>query len=282
VQVVELIEICLKTNRTKMATSKGIIDFQGTIGGITFYRRKGKLCARQAAGPSKEKIAASKKCKRTRENNAEFKGAVTASKLLRQGLNPFIKDFADWNISGRLNGVFRKVIDRSAGIRGERPIEILPNKNLLIGFNLHKEVSFDSTFQAPFTASANSDRNEVTLRIPDFDSSKLINAPAGATHFRIVHAITVVPKFVYDPLSKRYLRADGITEILNGDSYSDYIALNGMIGSDIILPTVLPSTTIISSDSGIVCLIGIQFYQEVNSEKYLLSDGSCMKIYNVF
>lgn len=265
-----------------MATPKGLIGFQGTIDGITFYMREGKPCARKAAGPSKEKISTSRKCQRTRENNAEFKGAVAASKLLRQGLNPFIKDFADWNISGRLNGVFRKVIDRSAGIRGERPIEILPNRDLLIGFNLHKEVSFDSIFQAPFTASVNSDRNKVTLRIPDFDASKSINAPSGATHFRLINAVTVVPEFVYDPLSKRYFPADGITEILKGDSCSDYIPLNGMIGSDIILAIVLTSPTIISSDSGIVCLIGIQFYQEVNSENYLLNDGSCMKICGIF
>ena len=265
-----------------MATPKGLIGFQGTIGGISFYMRKGKPCARKAAGPSKEKIATSKKCKRTRENNGEFKGAVAASKLLRQGINPFVKDFADWNISGRLNGVFRKVIDRSDGIRGERPIEILPNKDLLTGFNLHKEVSFDSIFQAPFNASVNSDRNEVMLRIPDFDTSKMINSPAGATHFRIVNVITVVPKFVYDPLSKRYFRADGITEILKGDSYSDYIPLNDRTGSDLILTAVLPRSGIIPLDSGIVCLIGIKFFQEVNIEKYLLNDGNCMKICGLF
>lgn len=265
-----------------MATPKGLIGFQGTIGGISFYMRKGKPCARKAAGPSKEKIATSKKCKRTRENNAEFKGAVAVSKLLRQGLNPFVKDFADWNISGRLNGVFRKLIDRSAGIRGERPIEILPNKDLLIGFNLHKEVSFDSIFQTPYAASVNSDRNKVTLTIPDFDASKLINAPSGATHFRIINTITVVSDLVYDPLSKQYLRADGMTEILRGDSFSDYIQVFGKVGFSIVLEGSLPGASIIIQNSGVICLIGVEFYQEIASEKYLLKASNAMKIYEVF
>jgi hypothetical protein len=55
-----------------MATTKGIIGFQGTIDGISFYERKGKSCARKAGGPSKEEISTSKNCQRTRENNAEF------------------------------------------------------------------------------------------------------------------------------------------------------------------------------------------------------------------
>ena len=265
-----------------MATPKGLIGFQGTIGGISFYMRKGKPCARKAAGPSKEKIATSKKCKRTRENNAEFKGAVAASKLLRQGLNPFVKDFADWNISGRLNGVFRNVIDRAVGIRGERPIEILPNMDLLIGFNLHKEISFDSIFQAPVTASVNSDRNEVTLHIPDFDTSKLINAPAGATHFRILHAITVVPKFVYEPSTKQYFRTDGMTEILRNYTYSDYIPLRENTGSHLTLSTSLQDSPTINPNSGLVALIGIEFYQMISGLYYPLSSRNCMKIHKVF
>jgi hypothetical protein len=264
-----------------MAIPKGIIGFQGTIGGISFYMRKGKPCARKTGGPSKETIINSKRCQRTRENNAEFKGAIAASKLLRQGLSPFIKDFADWNISGRLNGVFRKVIDRSNGIKGERPVEIIPHKGLLTGFDLNKEVSFDSILQAPFNASVNSDRNEVRMIIPDFDVAKFMNPPVGATHFRIVNAIAGVPKFVYDSSAKQYFRSDGMTEVLKGYSFSDYISIKGKACSDIIIRAGLSADTMISG-TGIVSCIGIQFYQETNTGKYLLNSGSCMKICAIF
>src|SRR5438105_4206377 len=107
-----------------MATAKGIVHLEGTIDGISFYMRKGKRCVRKAGGPSKEKIATSASCQRTRENNSEFKGAAAASKMLRMGLGVFIMHFADWNVSGRLNGIFKKIIDRAVGVRGERPVEI--------------------------------------------------------------------------------------------------------------------------------------------------------------
>ena len=265
-----------------MATPTGIIGFQGTIGGISFYMRKGKPCARKAGGPSKEKIATSKHCQRTRENNAEFKGAVAASKLLRIGLGSFTKSFSDGNLSWRLNSIFKKIIERVNGIRGERSVEILPNKDLLVGFNLNQEVLFDSIFQAQFSVVVNASRNEATIIIPDFDTTRLVNAAVGATHFRLISAITVVPKLVYDALAKQYFRADDMGGVLRADAFSDYISLDGMAGSEIVLNTLLPGSPMISGDSGLVCCIGIEFYQEVGGVKYILQSANGMKIVDVF
>jgi hypothetical protein len=265
-----------------MATPYGIIGFQGTIGGISFYMRNGKPCARKAGGPSREKIASSEKCQRTRENNAEFKGAIAASKFLRLGLNAFRKNYSDWNLSGRLNGLFRKMIGQGNGLRGERPVEILNNKDMLIGFNLNKDVSFDGIFKAGFSLSANASRNECTIMVPDFDAGKCLDAPSGASHFRLVNAITVLPEFSYDPLAKDYFRADGMNLVLKANAFSDYLSLDGNIGSDITLTASLPASPLVSAESGLVCCIGISFYQEVAGSMYLLQSGAAMKIMEVF
>jgi hypothetical protein len=265
-----------------MAISTGIVKLQGTIQGISFYERKGKLCARKAGGPSKEKIASSEKCQRTRENNAEFEGAVAASKALRTGLGSFTMKFADWNLSGRLNGVFKKAADRATGIRGQRPIEILPNKDLLEGFNLNKEMAFDGVFKAPFTSSVNALRNEVTITIPDIDIRKAIDAPGGATHFRIVNAITVLPKFVFDPLSKKYLRADGTYDITRGYVYSDFISLSGNAGSVTNITATLSGAPVIDFESGLIACVGIEFYQMVNGKQFPLKGLACMKVSKIY
>jgi hypothetical protein len=194
----------------------------------------------------------------------------------------FIKDFADLNISGRFNGIFRKVIDRGTGIRGERPVELLPNKDILVGFNLHKEISFDSIVQANVNSSINAERNGVRLTIPDFDISKMINAPAGSTHFRLINALTVVPKFVYDPLVKQYFRKDGSVVILRAHSYSGYRAIDENTGGDLVMVSALENSPDIDPESAVISLIGIEFYQKIVEVNYSLASNRCMKIVEVF
>lgn len=51
-------------------------------------------------------------------------------------------------------------------------------------------------FSAPFTLTANVDRNESTLSVPAFNPLNFLNIPSGATHFRIINALSVISDFV--------------------------------------------------------------------------------------
>ena len=67
-----------------MAKQKGLIQFEGTIGCINFYFRKGKAVARKSGGGFNVKAIKTKASMvRVRENGSEFGAASRAKKLLR-------------------------------------------------------------------------------------------------------------------------------------------------------------------------------------------------------
>lgn len=66
----------------------------------------------------------------------------------------------------------------------------------LKGLDFNRNISFNGIFSAPFTLTANVDRNESTLSVPAFNPLNFLNIPSGATHFRIINALSVISDFV--------------------------------------------------------------------------------------
>lgn len=62
-----------------MATYSGIVDLKGTIGNLSFYKRKGVNCVRRPGGFTKEQLQTDPRLRRVREHNAEFSAQSMAS-----------------------------------------------------------------------------------------------------------------------------------------------------------------------------------------------------------
>jgi hypothetical protein len=266
-----------------MARQKGIIRIKGSLGGITFYQQEGDNFSRVTNGPSKEKIANDPAFKRTRENNSEFAGATIAGKGMRIGLQTFIQEMSDSRVTSSLMKVFRTMITRATtGNRGQRPITVLPNKDLLVGFNFNNAVHLDSVFQAPFTAVANAGRNAVTITIPDFNTANAIHALSGTTYFKMVGTASVLSSYIFNATTKKYEASDLANNTLNASAVSALIPIGANVGSIITLaPTITPAPVMVAT-SGLVACLGIEFYQLVNGFPYLLAASNCMKVVNVF
>ena len=82
--------------------------------------------------------------------------------------------------------------------RLESSFSLIPNKKEVIhfeqneylkGLDFNRNISFNGIFSAPFTLTANVDRNESTLSVPVFNPLNYLNIPSGATHFRIINAV---------------------------------------------------------------------------------------------
>jgi hypothetical protein len=88
-------------------------------------------------------------------------------------------------MAGRLNGAMVKVI-REDGVnaRGERNVT-QGDLSLLQDFNFNKRAKLASMFRAPFTATIDRSAGTFTVDIPAFDPAPMVNAPEGATHFRL-------------------------------------------------------------------------------------------------
>lgn len=264
-----------------MSKQTGLIRLDGKIGGISFYKLDGEDLARVANGPSKEKILKDPAFVRTRENNAEFGGSATVAKAFRLSLANVILTMSDFRLTSRLTKLFKEINLSGTGTRGQRPILITGHQVLLINFELNERHSFGSVFNAPFTRSNTANRDQGDIVVAAFVPDNFIEAPAGATHFRLIQALGVVSDYAFDPATNKYEPLDATTNMLGAVTYSPTLAL-GSAPVSATLTTPLPGSPTMSGDVSVMQCLGIEFFQRVGSTDYLLAQGNAMKVINVF
>lgn len=264
-----------------MSRQKGIIKLEGNLGGISFYTADGKHLARVANGPSKERIAADPAFKRTRENNKEFGGSARAAKALRLSMGGLIQTMAGSRLVSRLTALFKAINLKATGTRGKRPIEASQHKAMLKNLEFNKKISFSTVFSAPFTATNSADRNEGVITIGAFSPDSAISAPSGATHFKIVSAIGVISDYLHDDGTNSYEPIVPDQDTLNALDNSNMLPLDQNVSS-LVLTASIAGAPVIDAQCTVIQTLGIEFYQKVGTDFYLLAQDNAMKIVNAF
>jgi len=262
-----------------MAKQEGFIKLKGSLGGLTFYDSDGKSLVRTTGGVDKSRIMSEPAFRRTRENMAEFGGSAKVGKSMRLGLVSIYKSMAGVGTLGRITGVMKRINSVGPGLRGQRTFEIVPNKVLLEGFEFNLKSPLDAVFYAPNNApTLDANRNEASWSIPDFNTDAFITAPEGATHFKLVLAATVLSDFAYNTDLKTYEPINAIENEVGGVSFTHEIALGSMVGAVTNLSVDLGFTAALPATVGVICAIGIIFYQEINTQFYELASDNAMRI----
>lgn len=239
-----------------MAQQKSIIKLDGTIGGITFYKSKDGYLAREKGGVSAERIATDPNFQRTRENGAEFGRAGKAGKVLRTSLRALLQNASDSRVVSRLTTEMVKVIQADAtNPRGLRNV-IDGEAELLQGFEFNINGKLGNTIYAPFTSNIDRVTGELSVDIPAYIPANMIAAPGGTTHYKIISAGVEI-----DFENETYVVNDNSSAILPWDSTAT-TALN------------LTNTVTAASTKPLFLVLGVEFYQEVNSEMYPLKNGA--------
>ena len=265
-----------------MVKNNSYLKFEGTLGGLTYYEKDGQSIVKVKSSVSKSRIERDPNYKRTRENMKEFGGAARASKALRDSLITVIKTMGDTYLSSRLTGIMRKMLNTGTGIRGQREISILANKELLEGFELNKKDALGTQFYAPYSApSFNANRDIVTWEVPDFNTDSFITAPEGATHFRLVLAAGLVSNYEYVSALNSYEPIDESENAIGKTSESAAIPLVGDVGSDTTLTVDMEIGAPVVATTATLTAIGIIFFQDINGQLYQLASGNAMKIATV-
>ncbi len=239
-----------------MAQQKGIIPLKGTIGNITFYKSKDGYLAREKGSLTAERIANDPAFARTRENGAEFGRAGVAGKLLRTALRSLLLNTSDSRMISRLTKEMMKVIQADAvNERGMRNV-IDGEAELLEGFEFNANSKLGTSLYAPFTSNINRVAGELSITIPSFVPLNMVAAPSGATHFKLVSAGVEIDfenkSFVVDASS-------GVTLPWNAGATAMW-NLSHQVTANSTKPLFL--------------VLGIEFYQEVNSNQYSLKNGA--------
>lgn len=258
-----------------MARPKGIIQFEGTIGGMTSYMLNGNRIIRQSKSSQKEQIKTGANYKRTRENNMEFSGAVEAAKIIRQTLMSVSRGFVDSIFTGRLQGKYRDMITVSAGIRGQRMFKPLLHADAILAIPFAKDLHLDSVLRLKPIITANTERTAATLSMTLNTATDLF-IPTGASHVELIYATVLQPAVEYDAHLKKYKRTDGLDQYHLQTISSTLFPLSVNEALDISLSTPALDLQQLHADSALVSVLGIRFYQQIGFKTYPLETGKVM------
>ncbi|POY36263.1 hypothetical protein C3K47_10940 [Solitalea longa] len=239
-----------------MAEQKGIIKFKGSIGDISFYKSKDGYMARERGGIDASRIANDPKFQRTRENGAEFGRAGKAGKLLRSALRTVVYQGADSRMTARLMRDMMKVIKADAvNDRGQRQV-MDGEVELLTGFEFNEQGKVSTTVFMPYTPAIDRATGQLTVSIPAFVPNQTIAAPTGTTHFT--------------------LKVAGALVDFEAENYVVDVKDTGMLALDNTATTIQPLVCAVTpaSTKPLFIALGIEFYQQINSKFYLLSNGA--------
>ncbi len=239
-----------------MAKQKGIIKLKGTIGDITFYKSNDGYLAREKGGIDASRIASDPAFQRTRENGAEFGRAGKAGKMLRTALNGMLINAKDSRMVGRLTQRMVKVIQ--ADVTNERGLRnvIDGEAELLSGFEFNIRGKLSTTLYAPFVPTIDRAAGEIKVDFDPFVPINMVQAPSGATHFRI---------------------SSGGAEVnFEAETYVVQTTQTAILPWDANATLAISHTNQVTaaSTSPLFLALGIEFYQEVNGQMYPLKNGA--------
>ena len=267
-----------------MAKQKGHIKYVGTLGEVRHFKIKGNTgyFAGLKGGPTAEQIKTAPGFIRTRENMSEFAACAMTGKSVRIGLSAIMKQMTDSQFTGRLTAIMKKInIEDGSEARGQRAILVSLQPQYLKGLDFNRNISFNGIFSAPFTLTPNVDRNESVLSVPAFNPLNYLNIPSGATHFRIINAVSVISDFVYNSATGSYEPAEPVLNELSNIAYSDYTPVD-VVTALIDVTAALPGAPTLTTNLSVLGSIGIEFYQQVGVNYYLFNAGNAMKVQEIF
>ncbi|MDX2272732.1 MAG: hypothetical protein NW237_12435 [Cyanobacteriota bacterium] len=224
-----------------MARNTGIIQLQGTVGGLTFSR-EGTVS--KAAG-SREVTA-----ERTKENNSEFAIAAKQAKVIRDALRGL--DVGDRYLAGRMVQVVRSGVALDPDHeRGKRILSISEARQVLPKFELNGNSNLTSV--APLAVGVVGDALTVAKMGGGVLAPRDIYAPPGTTDISVV---ALVAQVNLDP--------DFLAVVQVG------MTAFAVVGDPVEWSVPLPM------DPALLTLgaVGVKFYQRVNGELYSLRNGS--------
>jgi hypothetical protein len=238
-----------------MAKQKGIIQLEGTLGGITFVKTADGYMAREKTSLNGDRIKNDPKYQRTRETNAEFTTVAQAGQVIRAAFRPLYSGIADKRLTSRLMKELMRIrLTDAVNLRGERTPHA-GELGLLEGFNFSRDASLSSKLYVQYVATIDRVTGTANISLPAFTPGKMVSAPSGATHFRLLSGIVQI-----DFKTEQYT--------LN-QARSAEIAVNNQAEVQLQLPTVFnPGTADV-----LLLAFGIEFMQVVNGQQYPLNDS---------
>ena len=237
-----------------MAKQKGVVFFEGTLGGINFYYRKGVPTARRAGGGFNGKaIKTSASMVRVRENNSEFATCSKVNKYFKRALSVFLAGYKDGTLHSRLMRLFLRIKDLdTSSERGSRKVGLgfatANGKRMFSSFNITPErmALLDCGYDFDFAS--------LKFNV-FFYSLGAAGFPEGSDYMEVLVGLV---RFNFDSFQYSQVLASPLIVERDFDGSAFSISVDAVP----------------EGDGALIAVVRIAFYQTVNGNEYLLSGGS--------
>lgn len=237
-----------------MPRVNGVVNLEGTLGDLTFYKKEGQSFVRKKGGISKQRIETDPSFVRTRENMSEFKTNINAAKLLRLSLGALVFKAKDSRLSNRLMQVMSNIKNLDANsARGQRVVSegiaTAEGKRLLTGFDFNINAPLDAVLFANYTL--NNGTGEVA--IPNLIPAEQLRSPEGSNFVSFQSGVlnldfeTGESDLVLSPVVNRAIDMTGNSVTLT--------------------PPAMPT-----GNGTNIFILMVSFYQDVNGVQYSLKN----------
>ena len=211
-----------------MGTLSNNFDFTGRLGKVSAYTMRGHdgIVVRSRGGASKSRIKHAPSFEPTRKLNREWKGVTQVAKLIRDGLYA-LRPLADYNISGPLNALVKKiqVLDR-LNPAGQRAIFLSQHPDFIGSFNFNRKTLFDSVIRQPVSVSLDRSTGIFAVRIPSLQPSVSFFPHPFYAYFRMVLTATAVSDQVpHENTKKGYIQKTSLLPMYRA-LYTDWMQSN--------------------------------------------------------
>jgi hypothetical protein len=206
-------------------------------------------------------------------------GCAAGVKALRKGFELLLADHTDSRFTGRLMKIVAEIFRRD-DVKGKMKKSVLFSQERpylgMMEFNIRKRNI--GRLKHQFDISHAESRAEATISVKGLLSASAIS-PGGATHFRVLHHLSIVSDYCYSKSNRRYEPVS----MLNGMSaygYSDYIAVLDNPNIEVRVEFrdgVWP----LEEDTVIQCM-GVEFFQKTGEKYFLFRSGGGVEICEVF
>jgi hypothetical protein len=192
-----------------MASLHGTLSFTGSLSNISAYtiRGRNKVFLRTKGGASKKTIQNSPAFEPTRNLNNEWKGVTKAAKEIRKGL-PDLKLLADYNISGPLNALVKKIQTADTiNPKGKRAILFSRQPDFISSFNYNRQTLFDTVIRQPMSIEINKLTGIADVTIPALQPAVNFFAHPLYAYYRILLSFGAVGDYIWNEAGSRYRSA---------------------------------------------------------------------------
>ena len=209
-----------------MAIINKKMEITGSVGGYTYYKRKGskEIIVRKKPGPLKQQTKDSPGYKKILNNERDFGGCSRFASKTRMAFGG-LHAYSDYTLNNALITMGRNLMKMDTEMEtGKRSLKLSEHKGMLAGFNFNLKYTFDNVLQFMPQWVLNRENLEAIVTIPTINSMYTLKNNLNKPYFRLVAVLGSVSDWMYNETTDNYVPSvvelNGFSVITTGEWHS--------------------------------------------------------------